>query len=53
MLMKDPSHPGPLVKREIEELGLTITDATPALGISRQTLNNLMNEKSSISAKNR
>ena len=53
MLMKYPSHPGPLVKREIEELGLTITDAAPALGMSRQTLNKLMNEKSSISAKNR
>jgi len=50
MLMKDPPHPGPLVKREIEELGLTITDAAPALGVSRQTLNNLINEKSGISA---
>ena len=50
MLMKYPSHPGPLVKREIEELGLTITDAAPVLGVSRQALNNLINEKSGISA---
>ena len=53
MLMKDPPHPGPLVKREIEELGLTITDAAPVLGVSLQTPNNLINEKSGISAKNR
>ena len=53
MLMKDPPHPGRLVKREIEEFGLTITDAAAALGVSRQALNNLINEKSGISAKNR
>ena len=53
MLMEDPSHPGPLVKREIEELGLTITEAAPALCMSRQKPNNPINEKSGISAKNR
>jgi addiction module HigA family antidote len=50
MLMKYPPHPGRLVKREIEEFGLTITDASAALGVSRQALNNLINEKSGISA---
>jgi antitoxin HigA-1 len=50
MLMKNPPHPGRLVKREIEALGLTITEAAAALGVSRQALNNLVNEKSGISA---
>lgn len=50
MLMKNPSHPGRIVKREIEELGLTITEAAEALGVSRQALNNLVNQKSGISA---
>ena len=50
MLMKNPPHPGRLVKREIEARGLTITEAATALGVSRQALNNLVNEKGGISA---
>ena len=50
MLMKNPPHPGRIVKREIEALGLTITEAAAALGVSRQALNNLVNEKGGISA---
>jgi len=34
----------------IEPLGLTITEAADALGVTRQTLNNLMNGKSGVSA---
>lgn len=50
MVMKNPPHPGRVVKQEIEELGLTITAAAEALGVTRQTLNNLVNEKGGISA---
>ncbi len=50
MLMKNPPHPGRLVKREIEELGLTITEAATALGVTRQALNNLVNQKGGISS---
>ncbi len=50
MPMKNPSHPAALVRGSIEELGLTITDAAKMLGVTRQTLNNLVNEKSSLSA---
>lgn len=32
MLMKDPPHPGRIVKQEIEELGLTIAATAEALG---------------------
>ncbi len=50
MPMKNPPHPGRIVKQDcIEPLGLTITGAAKALGISRQALNNLVNGKAGIS----
>ena len=51
MPMKNPPHPGQSVRHDcIEPLGLTITEAADALGVTRQTLNNLVNGKSGISA---
>lgn len=51
MRMKDPPHIGGFIRREIvEPLGLSVTDAARALGVTRQALNNLLNEKSSLSA---
>src|SRR5437868_11735908 len=51
MAMKNPPHPGLSVRHDcIEPLGLTITEAAEALGVTRQTLNNLVNGKSGISA---
>jgi addiction module HigA family antidote len=51
MTMKNPPHPGLSVRYDcIEPLGLTITEAAEALGVTRQTLNNLVNGKSGISA---
>jgi antitoxin HigA-1 len=38
MPMKNPSHPGSLIKADIDELGLSVMDAAKALGISRQQL---------------
>jgi len=50
MLMKNPPHPGGLVLRQcIEPLGLTITDAAAALGVTRPTLSELVNGKRGIS----
>ena len=50
MSMKNPPHPGRIVRQEcIEPLGLTITEAAARLGVKRQTLNNLVNEKAGIS----
>jgi addiction module HigA family antidote len=50
MPMKNPPHPGRIVRQDcIEPLGLTITGAARALGITRQTLNNLVNGKAGIS----
>ena len=51
MPMKNPPHPGKHVRVNcLEPLGLTVTSAAQALGISRQALNNLVNEKAGISA---
>ena len=50
MAMKNPSHPGALVRREvIEPLGLTVTDAAKALRVSRPALSKLLNGKASLS----
>ena len=50
MTMKNPPHPGIVVLQEcIEPLGLTITDAAEALGVTRKTLSELVNEKCGIS----
>ena len=50
MTMKNPPHPGAVVLREcIEPLGLTITGAAEALGVSRNTLSELVNGKRGIS----
>ena len=50
MSMKNPPHPGSVVLRDcIEPLGLTITDAAAALGVTRTTLSELVNEKRGIS----
>ena len=45
-----PTHPGGFVFRQcIESLGLSITDAAAALGVTRTTLSELENEKRGIS----
>jgi addiction module HigA family antidote len=50
MPLKKPTHPGGFVLREcIEPLGLTITQAAAALGVTRTTLSELVNEKRGIS----
>ncbi|MGA3097271.1 MAG: HigA family addiction module antitoxin [Bryobacteraceae bacterium] len=50
MLMKNPPHPGRIVKQDcVEPLELTITEAARALGVTRQALNNLVNGKAGIS----
>jgi antitoxin HigA-1 len=50
MRMKKPPHPGRIVRQEcIEPLGLTVKEAALRLGVTRQTLNNLVNGKSGIS----
>ena len=51
MPMKNPPHPGGFVLRQcIEPLGLNITEAAAALGVTRTTLSELVNGKRGISA---
>jgi addiction module HigA family antidote len=48
--MKNPPHPGGFVRREcLEPLGLSVAKAAEKLGVTRQALNNLVNERSGIS----
>ena len=50
MPMKAPPHPGGFVLRQcLEPLGITITDAAAALGVTRTTLSEPVNEKRAIS----
>ena len=49
--MKNPAHPGGFVKSEIiEPLGLSVTVAAKALGVTRATLSTLLNEHSQLSS---
>ena len=50
MAMKNPPHPGTIVFHDcIDPLGLSITDAAAALGVSRHSLSELDNAKRGIS----
>ena len=50
MPMKNPPHPGGVVMRQcIEPLGLSITEAAAALGVTRTTVSELVNGKRGVS----
>ncbi len=50
MTMKNRVHPGAIVREDcLKPLGLSVTDGARWLGVGRQTLSNLVNEKASIS----
>jgi len=50
MLMHNPPHPGEVIKELcLEPLGLSVTDAANALGISRKTLSAILNGRAGIS----
>jgi addiction module HigA family antidote len=50
MPMKVPPHPGLSVRFDcLEALGLTVTAGAKVLGVTRQALNNLVNERAGIS----
>ena len=49
-MMRNPPHPGGIVRRQcLEPLGLSVTDAAKGLGVTRQALSDLVNEKAGIS----
>ena len=50
MAMQDPPHPGGIVRRQcLEPLGLSVTKAAEGIGVARQTLSELVNEKTGVS----
>ena len=50
MPMKNPPHPGLAVRHDcIEPLGLTVTKAAEILGVTRQTMNDLIHGRRGIS----
>ncbi len=50
MAMHNPPHPGGIVRRQcLEPLGLSVTRAARHLGVARQSLSELVNERSAIS----
>lgn len=50
MPMKNPVNPGRIVKQDcLDPLGLSVTKAAKVLSVSRQTVNNLVNEKAGVS----
>lgn len=50
MPMYDPPHPGGVVRRQcLDALGLTVTEAAKGLGVTRQALSDLVNERAGVS----
>ncbi len=50
MPMKNPPHPGRIVRQDcLEPLGLSVTDAAKALGVSRNALSEIVNERRGVS----
>jgi addiction module HigA family antidote len=50
MSMHNPPHPGGILRRQcLEPLELTVTDAAKGLGVTRQALSDLINEKAGVS----
>ena len=50
MAMKNRVHPGAIVREDcLKPLGLSVTEGAKQLGVGRQTLSNLVNEKAAVS----
>ena len=49
MPMYDPAHPGGAIRANLEELGWTVTECARKLGVPRNTLSRLLNERIGIS----
>jgi addiction module HigA family antidote len=48
--MHNPPHPGGIIRRQcLEPLSLSVTDAAKALGVTRQALSDLVNERAGVS----
>lgn len=48
MTMKNPSHPGEIIKECLDGIKINVTEGALALGVTRTTLSRIINAKSSI-----
>lgn len=48
MPMKNPAHPGALLKDDIDALGLSVAEAAQGLGITRQQLYKVIKGESAV-----
>lgn len=49
--VSQPPHPGYVLKKEyIDPLGVSVTDLASKLGVSRNTLSSIINERAGVSA---
>ena len=49
MPMKDPCHPGEIVRECLDGLNLNVTEGAAALGVTRTTLSRVLNGKAGVS----
>ena len=49
MPMKNPSHPGEIIKDCLESMKLNVTEVSTALGVTRTTLSRVLNGKAGVS----
>jgi addiction module HigA family antidote len=49
-VMKNPAHPGRLIKSELDELGVSVSEAAEKLGVTRSQLYRVINGESAVSA---
>ena len=50
MLMKNPNHPGDIIRDCLDELGVNVTESAKALGVTRAALSRVLNRKAAVSA---
>ncbi len=50
IIKRKPTHPGQIIREDyLEPLGLTITELSKVLGVSRKTLSKIVNGRGSVS----
>ena len=49
MAMRNPSHPGDLIRDSMEAEGWTVTECATRLGVARHTLSRLLNGHAGVS----
>ena len=49
MPMKNPNHPGDILRDCLDELGVSVTEGAKALGVTRAALSRLINHNAGVS----